>query len=124
MQSNDKDGSMVDGGDGCWLAAIEDDYLQSIGAEPDYEHQYAMERDASMRAMWGSFQESATSIAQLYRGETWAHCRSTDTTDRLDLSVQLVGGHQVGHKFARGKIGFTKCSCSNCRSPNKLANPI
>lgn len=52
-----------------WLVALEDDYVQSIGAEPDYEHQYTMERDASMRAMWTGFQESATSIAQLYRGK-------------------------------------------------------
>lgn len=65
--NNDKD-SDGGGADG-WLAAIEEDYLQSIAAEPDYEHQYAMERDASMRSMWGSFQESATSIAQLYRGK-------------------------------------------------------
>lgn len=63
MQSNEKD--IEDG----WLAHIEEEYLASMAAEPDYEGQYISEREASMRGMWSSFQESATSIAQLYRGE-------------------------------------------------------
>lgn len=62
MQSNEKDGE-----DG-WLASIEEEYLASMAAEPDYESQYVTERESSMRGMWSSFQESATSIAQLYRG--------------------------------------------------------
>lgn len=63
MQSNDKNS------EDDWLASIEAEYLASMAAEPDYEGQYITEREASMRGMWSSFQESATSIAQLYRGE-------------------------------------------------------
>lgn len=63
MQSGDKDNE-----DG-WLTSMEEQYLQDIGAEPDYERQYNAERESSMRNVWSSFQESATSIAQLYRGK-------------------------------------------------------
>lgn len=63
MQSGDKDNE-----DG-WLTSMEEQYLQDIGAEPDYERQYNTERESSMRNVWSSFQESATSIAQLYRGK-------------------------------------------------------
>lgn len=63
MQSGDKDNE-----DG-WLTSMEEQYLQDIGAEPDYERQYNTERESSMRNVWASFQESATSIAQLYRGK-------------------------------------------------------
>lgn len=66
MQSGDKDNA-EDG----WLAQIEEQYLQAIGAEPDYERQYISEREHTMRNIWGSFQESATSIAQLYRGKRY-----------------------------------------------------
>ena len=60
MQSGDNE-------DG-WLN-IEEQYLQVIDAEPDYERQYITERENSLRIMWSGFQESATSIAQLYRGK-------------------------------------------------------
>lgn len=66
MQSGDKDNG---GGEDGWLSSIEEQYLQTIGAEPDYERLYNHERDTSQRSVWGSFQESATSIAQLYRGK-------------------------------------------------------
>lgn len=65
MQSGDKDDD---------LATIEEQYLQAIEAEPDHERLYIHERDTYMRNIWGSFQESATSIAQLYRGELWFLC--------------------------------------------------
>lgn len=66
MQSGDKDNG---GGEDGWLSSIEEQYLQTIGAEPDYERLYQHERDTSQRSVWSSFQESATSIAQLYRGD-------------------------------------------------------
>lgn len=52
-----------------WLANIEEQYLQAIEAQPDYERQYIHERDTASRNIWASFQESATSIAQLYKGK-------------------------------------------------------
>lgn len=63
MQSGDND-------DG-WLANIEEEYLQAIDGEPDYERQYSNERDSSIQKVWGSFQESATSIALLYKGNNF-----------------------------------------------------
>lgn len=64
MQSGDKDNE-----DG-WLACLEEQYLQAIGAEPDYERQYITEREQTISNTWGNFQESATSIAQLYKGKS------------------------------------------------------
>lgn len=60
MQSGDNDDS--------W-ANIEEQYLQSIEAEPDYERQYNNERESSIHKVWSSFQDSATSIAHLYKGK-------------------------------------------------------
>lgn len=54
-----------------WIGSYDEQYLQAIDAQPDYERQYLTERDDSIRNVWGSFQESATSIAQLYRGTSW-----------------------------------------------------
>lgn len=52
-----------------WLANMEEQYLRAIESEPDYERQYITDKETNLRNMWGSFQESATSIAQLYKGK-------------------------------------------------------
>lgn len=75
MQSSDND-------DG-WLANIEEQYLQAIDAEPDYERQYSDERDSSIQKVWGSFQESATSIALLYKGKYYQYIFSVKFTENL-----------------------------------------
>lgn len=50
------------------IASIEEQYIEAIERQPNYENQYLSERDASVRNIFHNFQESATSIAQLYRG--------------------------------------------------------
>lgn len=62
MQSNENDESWS-------VANIEEQYIEAIERQqPNYEAQYLHERDNSIRNMFQNFQESATSIAQLYRG--------------------------------------------------------
>lgn len=59
MQSNDNDD-----------AHIEEQYIDAIERQqPNYEAQYLSERDNSIRNLFHNFQESATSIAQLYKGK-------------------------------------------------------
>lgn len=59
MQSNDSDD-----------AHIEEQYIEAIERQqPNYEAQYLSERDNSIRNLFHNFQESATSIAQLYKGK-------------------------------------------------------
>lgn len=63
MQSND-------GGDDGWAANIEEQYYEAIERQqPNYEAQYLSERDTCIRNLFHNFQESATSIAQLYKGK-------------------------------------------------------
>lgn len=61
MQSNE--------GDDGWAANIEEQYYEAIERQqPNYEAQYLGERDTCIRNLFHNFQESATSIAQLYKG--------------------------------------------------------
>lgn len=61
MQSNE-------GEDG-WAANIEEQYYEAIERQqPNFEAQYLGERDTCIRNLFHNFQESATSIAQLYKG--------------------------------------------------------
>lgn len=58
------------------IANIEEQCIEAIERQPNYETQYLTERDTSNRNIFHNFQESATSIAQLYRGNykyTYAH---------------------------------------------------
>lgn len=61
MQSNENDEAWS-------IASIEEQCIEDIERQPNYEAQYLSERDASIRNTFHHFQESATSIAQLYRG--------------------------------------------------------
>lgn len=62
MQSNE--------GDDGWAANIEEQYYEAIERQqPNYEAQYLGERDTCIRNLFHNFQESATSIAQLYKGK-------------------------------------------------------
>lgn len=63
MQSNESDENWS-------IANIEEQYIEAIERQqPNYEAQYLHERDNSTRNLFQYFQESATSIAQLYRGK-------------------------------------------------------
>lgn len=108
MQSNDKD--TEDG----WLASIEDEYLASMAAEPDYETQYITERESSMSGMWSSFQESATSIAQLYRGK-----HHTQVVGRLCLVAYTLQMYQTNHSL-NSQIDYTPTRLVHCGCLSKL----
>lgn len=57
-----------DGGDEQWLSSWEQQCAESIEEQPDYEQLLITDTDNSHRKIWSAFQDSATSIAQLYRG--------------------------------------------------------
>jgi len=51
-----------------WLASFEQQCYEHIENGPDYEGQLQSERDIANQRNWLSFQNTATAIAQLYRG--------------------------------------------------------
>lgn len=53
--------------DESWL---EEQCLHELDAQHDYEREYHRQRDNSISAVWGAFQDSATAVAQLYRERT------------------------------------------------------
>lgn len=55
-----------------WLTGWEQQCADSIEGQPDYEQSMDAESDNSHRKIWTVFQDSATSIAQLYRGEKFS----------------------------------------------------
>lgn len=62
MQSNEND-------DGWPAENTEEEYLEDIERQPNYEELYLSERDSSIKNIFHHFQDSATSIATLYRGK-------------------------------------------------------
>jgi hypothetical protein len=52
-----------------WIANWEQQCVQHLESEPDYEGQLQNERDLALQKVWFSFQNTAASIAQLYKGE-------------------------------------------------------
>lgn len=55
-------------GDENWLTGWEQQCAESIESEPDYDQRLAEENENFQRRIWTDFQDSATAIAQLYRG--------------------------------------------------------
>lgn len=61
MQSNENDDAWA-------IAHIEEQCVDAIDRQQSIEPQYLNERENCIRSLFHNFQESATSIAQLYRG--------------------------------------------------------
>lgn len=57
-----------DGDNEAWLTGWEQQCADEIEEQPDYEQTFISETDSSHRKIWTAFQDSATAIAQLYRG--------------------------------------------------------
>lgn len=51
-----------------WITNWEEQCVQHVESEPDYEGQLQRERDLVNQKVWITFQNSATAIAQLYKG--------------------------------------------------------
>lgn len=56
-----------------WLNSWEQQCAETIENQPDYDQSLAEENEHFQRRVWTSFQDSATAIAQLYRGKI-LHC--------------------------------------------------
>lgn len=54
-------------GEESWLSGWEQQCISSVEEQPDYEDILIKETDSAHRTVWATFQDSATSIAQLYR---------------------------------------------------------
>lgn len=55
-------------GDEDWLNSWEQQCISSCDEQPDYEQILEKETSNTDRTVWTSFQDSATAVAQLYRG--------------------------------------------------------
>lgn len=73
-----------------WLSGWEQQCADDIEAQPDFEQSLTAESDSSHRKMWSIFQDSATSIAQLYRDRSDVQ-HSTDP-GALWISFQTAAG--------------------------------
>lgn len=52
-----------------WYSNWEEQCVESIESEVDYEHQLHNEKELNSQQMWSKFQTTASAIAQLYKGE-------------------------------------------------------
>lgn len=52
-----------------WITNWEQQCIQHLENEPDYEGQLHNGRDLATQKAWSCFQNTAASIAQLYKGE-------------------------------------------------------
>lgn len=50
-----------------WISNWEQQCVEQLESEPDYERQLQSERDLTNQKVWISFQNSATAVAQLYK---------------------------------------------------------
>ncbi|XP_014207945.1 UPF0472 protein C16orf72 homolog [Copidosoma floridanum] len=50
-----------------WVSNFEQQYVDTISAEPDYENQLHNEKELYCQQIWSNFQTTATAIAQLYK---------------------------------------------------------
>ncbi|KAF2896216.1 hypothetical protein ILUMI_09960 [Ignelater luminosus] len=94
-----------DGGDESWLSSWEQQCAESIEEQPDYEQLLITDTDNSHRKIWSAFQDSATSIAQLYRD------RFTNEPGALWLPFQAAAGTVTT---------LYKESCEGLRRANEL----
>lgn len=62
-----------------WLTSWEQQCISSCDEQPNYEQILIKETDSIHRTVWATFQDSATAIAQLYRGNY--------VTDRISFII-------------------------------------
>lgn len=53
-----------------WLSNWEQECANSIEEQPNYEQSLITENNNAQTKIWSSFQDSATAVAQLYRGKS------------------------------------------------------
>ncbi|KAJ8969126.1 hypothetical protein NQ317_007799 [Molorchus minor] len=58
-----------EGGDESWLTSWEQQCVDSMEEQPNYEQSLIGETNISQTKTWTSFQDSATAVAQLYRDD-------------------------------------------------------
>uniref|UniRef100_A0ABD2XM20 Uncharacterized protein n=1 Tax=Trichogramma kaykai TaxID=54128 RepID=A0ABD2XM20_9HYME len=63
-----------------WYSQWEEQSVQSIESEPDYETQLHNEREYYTGQLWATFQTSATAISQLYKAKTCFTDRTQGTS--------------------------------------------
>lgn len=52
-----------------WLSSFEEECLEDLDREPNMEDRIQAEREFSTQKLWLGFQNSASCIAQLYKGK-------------------------------------------------------
>ncbi|XP_026473772.1 UPF0472 protein C16orf72 homolog [Ctenocephalides felis] len=72
--------------DESWLTGWEQQCIEAVQNETDYEEVLNSQTDTVQRNVWSAFQDSATAVAQLYRE------RHTDVTGALWVPFQTAAG--------------------------------
>lgn len=62
--------------DESWLTGWEQQCIEAVQNETDYEEVLNSQTDTVQRNVWSAFQDSATAVAQLYRGEDLSYQNS------------------------------------------------
>lgn len=56
-----------------WYSNWEQQFVEALESEPDYESQLHNEKEIYSQQMWTKFQTTASAIAQLYKGDDPPH---------------------------------------------------
>lgn len=67
-----------------WYSNWEQQCVEALESEPDYESQLHNEKELYSQQMWTKFQTTASAIAQLYKGDTYTFPQSTYVSHTSD----------------------------------------
>jgi hypothetical protein len=90
------------------LKYLEHQCVAQIEAQPDYETQMGLEREAATQRMWAAFHNSAAAIAHLYRG----------ISSRFAfVNVSRMFGFDFREKSRQFALASVPNGCWDCHSP-------
>lgn len=108
------------GGEESWLE--EQCHSEINGQNDEYEREFVRERDNNLSTVWGAFQDSATAVAQLYRGKLRLKLQLRKSSSLSYLS------HLSIHRFILFMAQVCVCVCVHsvcvCVLKNSLGEGI
>lgn len=84
-----------------WYSNWEQQCVEALEAEPDYETQLHNEKELYSQQMWTSFQTTASAIAQLYKGELLIATTTTSRRSPPSPVARHRGAERRGPRAAR-----------------------
>lgn len=61
-----------------WFSNFEDECLEDLDTEPNMDARIQTEQEFANQKLWMAFQNSATSVAQLYKGKLISETKSDE----------------------------------------------